>query len=49
MNAWAKSYIAKAVTVGLLQGQGGSLFAPAKPATRAECAKVVYLLLTAQE
>ncbi|MFB9328971.1 S-layer homology domain-containing protein [Paenibacillus aurantiacus] len=49
MSAWAKSYIAKAVTLGLLQGQGGGLFAPAKPATRAECAKVVYLLMTIQE
>ncbi|MFC4099099.1 S-layer homology domain-containing protein [Paenibacillus xanthanilyticus] len=49
MSAWAKTYIAKAVTLGLLEGQGGGLFAPAKPATRAECAKVVYLLLTAQE
>lgn len=49
MSAWAKSYIAKAVTLGLLEGQGGGIFAPNKPATRAECAKVVYQLLTVQE
>ncbi|KAA9007426.1 alpha-amylase [Paenibacillus spiritus] len=45
VSAWAKSDVAAASSLGLLQGQSGNVFAPKAHATRAESAQVLYNLL----
>ncbi|MNM09151.1 Endo-1,4-beta-xylanase A precursor [compost metagenome] len=43
VSAWAKSGVATAVSLGLMQGSGGS-FAPARKTTRAETVQLMYNL-----
>ncbi|WP_195572595.1 S-layer homology domain-containing protein [Paenibacillus sp. 1001270B_150601_E10] len=45
VSKWAVDGVAKVAALGLMEGQGGNTFAPDKHATRAEAAKVIYLLL----
>lgn len=45
VSGWAVSYVNKAVSAGLMNGQGNNLFAPKADSTRAESAAVVYRLL----
>ena len=42
---WAYSYITQAAAHGVLSGYADGTFAPDAPATRAQLAKIVYLLL----
>ncbi|MHA7966872.1 glycosyl hydrolase 53 family protein [Paenibacillus sp. CAU 1782] len=43
--AWADNAVGAAVELGFLQGRGDGVFAPQAPATRAESAKLLALLL----
>lgn len=49
ISEWAQTYVAQAVELGLLQGRGNGVFAPDEQATRAEGAKVIYMILTQTE
>ncbi|MFH1720487.1 MAG: S-layer homology domain-containing protein, partial [Patescibacteria group bacterium] len=41
---WSKPWVEKARLLGIVKGVGGTVFEPTRPMTRAEAAKVVYLL-----
>lgn len=45
ISGWAVTYVNRAVSAGLMNGQGNNLFAPMADSTRAESAAVVYRLL----
>lgn len=47
ISEWARQAATQAAALGFLEGQGGGLFAPDKQATRAEGAKVIYMLMEA--
>ncbi|WP_147381820.1 S-layer homology domain-containing protein [Paenibacillus nanensis] len=46
ISEWALTYVEQAAQLGLLQGRGGGEFAPGEHATRAEGAKVIYMIFT---
>ncbi|SMG11493.1 S-layer homology domain-containing protein [Paenibacillus aquistagni] len=45
ISKWAMAAVAGASELGFMQGQGRNTFAPSKPATRAEAAKVIYMMI----
>lgn len=46
ISSWAEEYVKTAVSLGILQGRDGNLFAPQDETTRAESAQVLFNLIS---